>query len=74
MTFDEASDVVDKHLDELFVARMEYTTIIHGKGTGALRRKIGEFLKSHPHVKSQRLGNREEGGSGVTIVQLDIDG
>ena len=71
LTFEEAADVVDKYLDDLFLARMEQATLIHGKGTGALRRKLGDFLKHHPRVTSQRLGGFNEGGSGVTIVKLD---
>jgi DNA mismatch repair protein MutS2 len=72
LTFDEASDVVDRYLDSLSLAGMEQATIIHGKGTGVLRQKIGDFLRTHPLVKTQRLGNSREGGSGVTIVKLDI--
>jgi len=73
LTFDEASDVVDKYLDDLSMADMERATIIHGKGTGALRQKIGDFLKKHPLVRDQRLGNPAEGGAGVTIVELDTN-
>ena len=72
LTFDEASDVVDKYLDDLSMAGMERATIIHGKGTGALRQKIGDFLRKHPLVRDQRLGSPGEGGSGVTVVELDI--
>ena len=72
LTFDEASDVVDRYLDELSMAGIERATIIHGKGTGVLRRKIGDFLRKHPLVREQRLGNPAEGGSGVTVVKLDI--
>ena len=70
MTFDEASQVVDKYLDDAFLANLKTVTVIHGKGTGVLRRKIGEFLQSHTMVKSQRLGAWNEGGSGVTIVEM----
>ncbi|HCK12127.1 MAG TPA: endonuclease MutS2, partial [Candidatus Latescibacteria bacterium] len=73
LTFDEASDVVDRYLDDLSMADMERATIIHGKGTGALRQKIGDFLKKHPLVRDQRLGNPAEGGAGVTIVELDTN-
>jgi DNA mismatch repair protein MutS2 len=44
--------------------------IIHGKGTGALRKKVTEFLKGYPHVKAFRLGEWNEGGTGVTVVEL----
>lgn len=71
LTFDEASDVIDKYLDDLSMAGMERATIIHGKGTGALRQKIGDFLRRHPLVRGQRLGSPGEGGAGVTVVELE---
>jgi len=70
MTFDEASAVVDRYLDDVYLAGLNTITIIHGKGTGALREKIGAFLQKHPRVKSQRMGEWNEGGSGVTIVEI----
>jgi DNA mismatch repair protein MutS2 len=70
MLGDEAIAAVDKFLDEAFVAGLHRVDIIHGKGTGALRKKINEFLKTHPHVKSQRLGEWNEGSTGVTVVEL----
>lgn len=71
MTFEEAAEVVDKFLDDAFVARVGQATLIHGKGTGALRQKLGVYLKTHPRIRSQRLGNWNEGGSGVTIVEIE---
>lgn len=73
LTSEEAVEVVDKYLDDLYLNRMERATLIHGKGTGALRRTVGGFLKQHPRVKTQRPGNWNEGGSGVTIVALDLE-
>jgi len=70
MTFEEAAPLVDKYLDDAFLAHLNRTTIVHGKGTGALRTKIGNFLRTHPRVKSYRLGEWNEGGSGVTVVEL----
>lgn len=70
MRLEEALDVVDKYLDDAFLARLETVTIIHGKGTGLLRSKIGEFLRKHPFVRSQKLGEWNEGGSGVTVVEM----
>ncbi|MCL5038576.1 MAG: Smr/MutS family protein, partial [Firmicutes bacterium] len=67
---DEAIERTDKFLDDAFLAGAPKVRIIHGKGTGALRRAIGEFLRHHPHVLSQRLGLFGEGGDGVTIVEL----
>jgi DNA mismatch repair protein MutS2 len=68
--FVEAEPVVEKWLDE---ARMLGTTslrLIHGKGTGLLGRGLQEYLRDHPAVQSVRYGNADEGGSGVSIVEL----
>ncbi len=73
LTFDEAADVVDRYIDDLMLAGMERAAIIHGKGTGALRQKIGDYLRNDPRIKSQRLGHHDEGGSGVTVVELEVD-
>jgi DNA mismatch repair protein MutS2 len=67
---EEAYDIVDKYLDDAFLAGLTTVSIIHGKGTGALRKKIGEFLSHHHRVESTRLGEWNEGGAGVTIVKL----
>jgi DNA mismatch repair protein MutS2 len=72
-TSEEALEAVDKYLDELYLNRMERATIIHGKGTGALRSAVGEYLKHDARVKSQRLADWNEGGSGATVVELDVD-
>lgn len=69
---DEAIPQLDKYLDEAFVAGYGRVTIVHGKGTGALRKAVHEYLDRHPHVKGFRLGGRGEGESGVTIVELDV--
>ena len=67
---DEACFVIDKYLDDCYIAKLKTATIVHGKGTGALRKGIHNFLKNHPHVKSFRLGTFGEGEMGVTIVEL----
>ncbi len=67
---DEACLVIDKYLDTCYLSGLSTTRIVHGKGTGALRNGIHKFLKSHPHVKSFRVGTFGEGEMGVTIVEL----
>ena len=61
---------VDIYLDNAFTSSLKSVQIIHGKGTGILRNAIHRHLKTHPHVKSFRLGRYGEGESGVTIVEL----
>lgn len=68
---DEAVTHVQTFLDNAYAAGLHRVDIIHGKGTGALRKKIGEFVKSYPHVKAFRLGEWNEGGTGVTVVELN---
>lgn len=70
MLLDEAVDVVDKYLDDASIAGMGEVTLIHGKGTGALRAGLQQHLKYNPHVKSFRLGKLGEGETGVTVVEI----
>ncbi|MEP6718035.1 MAG: Smr/MutS family protein [bacterium] len=69
-TTDEAVDAVDKFLDEASLASLSQVRIIHGHGTGALRRVISEMLKDHPHVARFTTAPQEQGGSGATVVEL----
>ena len=69
-TVDEAIFVIDKYLDDCYLAGLKSARIVHGKGTGKLRKGIHEFLRTHPHVSSFRLGTYGEGEMGVTIVEL----
>lgn len=62
--------VVDKYLDDAYMSGLGEVTVVHGKGTGVLRKYIGDMLRRHPHVKSSRLGIYGEGGDGVTMVVL----
>jgi DNA mismatch repair protein MutS2 len=64
---------VEKFLDEAYLAGMKQVEIIHGTGTGSLRRAVGDLLKTHPFVTSFRSGEMGEGGQGVTIVELRPD-
>ena len=66
----EAESVVENYLDAARVAKLGTVTIIHGKGTGALRKAVHEMLKRSKIVKSYRLGNYGEGEAGVTVVEL----
>ena len=70
VTVDEAVREVDQYLDQAVMAGYPQVTLIHGKGTGALRRGIMEYLRTHPHVKMTRGGVEGEGGTGVTVVEL----
>ena len=66
----EAVAIVDKAIDNAVLSGVSKLTIIHGKGTGVLRREINQHLRHHKAVKSQRLGTFGEGEDGVTIVEL----
>ena len=67
---DEAVDAVDKFLDAASLAGTSRLRIVHGHGTGALRRAIGELLKDHPHVARFAQAPQDQGGSGATVVEL----
>ena len=70
LTVLEAIPVIDKFLDDCFLAHIQTAHIVHGKGTGKLRSGIHTFLKKHKHVSSFRVGTYGEGEMGVTIVEL----
>lgn len=70
LTVDEALPLVDKFLDDCFLAKIQTARIVHGKGTGKLRQAIHTFLKKHKRVKSFRIGAYGEGEMGVTVVEL----
>ncbi|MEQ8153514.1 MAG: endonuclease MutS2 [Clostridiaceae bacterium] len=70
MDSEEACYTADKYLDEAYMAGLGEVSLIHGKGTGVLRKSINDMLKHHPHVKQYRLGEYGEGGTGVTVVKL----
>lgn len=70
LTVDEASYQVEKYLDDAYLAGLEEVYLIHGKGTGALRKAVQDLLHNYPHTQSHRLGGYREGGTGVTVVKL----
>ncbi|MEW6546009.1 MAG: endonuclease MutS2 [Bacillota bacterium] len=70
MTVEEALEVLGKYLDDVVLAGQKTVRIVHGKGTGALRRAVAEFLSRHPQVESFRLADASEGGEGATVVQM----
>ena len=70
MTVDEAIMELDKYLDDACLSHLNQVRVVHGKGTGALRKGVHEYLKKQKYVKSFRLGEFGEGDAGVTIVEL----
>ncbi len=70
MTVEQASERVDKFLDDAALAHRTQVRIIHGHGTGALRKGLGEFLKSHPLVERAQFETEENGGKAITVVSL----
>ncbi len=69
-TVDEATDRVDKFLDEAYLAGAESVRVVHGHGKGALRRAVSELLTGHPHVEKFNQAPANEGGGGATIVRM----
>jgi DNA mismatch repair protein MutS2 len=67
---EDALFIIDKYLDDCYLANLPTARIVHGKGTGKLRNGIHDFLRKHPHVKSFRLGTFGEGEMGVTVVEF----
>ena len=69
-TVDEALGLLDKYLDDAYLAKLHQVTIIHGVGTGALRNAVQNHCKKSKYVKSYRMGEYGEGGYGVTVVEF----
>ncbi|HYY56003.1 MAG TPA: Smr/MutS family protein, partial [Pyrinomonadaceae bacterium] len=69
-TTDEAVDEADKFLDEAFLNSMSRVRIVHGHGTGALRKAIAKLLNGHPHVERFSAAPPDQGGAGATVVEL----
>lgn len=70
LTVDEAIYETEKYLDDAFLAGLPQAYLIHGKGTGALRKGIQELVQKHRFIKSARIGGYHEGGIGVTVVEF----
>jgi DNA mismatch repair protein MutS2 len=70
MRADEAVDALDRYLSDALAAGFSSVRIIHGKGTGALRREVQRYLTNHDLIRSHRLGEWNEGDTGVTIVEF----
>lgn len=68
--YEDALARVEKYIDDALLSNYHQVSIIHGKGTGALRTGVQQYLKKHPRVKSYRFGEAGEGGSGVTVAEL----
>ena len=68
MRVEEAQPLLDKYVDDAYAAGIPQARIIHGKGTGTLRRVVWDFLRNHPAIASFRLGEESEGGDGATVV------
>ncbi|MDQ3745941.1 MAG: Smr/MutS family protein, partial [Acidobacteriota bacterium] len=69
-TTDEAREELDKFLDEAYLHGHAHVRVIHGHGTGALRRAVAELLRQHPHVAAFDLAPENQGGAGATVVNL----
>ena len=68
MTTDEALPVMEKYLDDAYLAHLQSVRVVHGRGTGALKNAVHKRLRQLKYVKEFRLGQFGEGDSGVTIV------
>jgi DNA mismatch repair protein MutS2 len=69
-TVDEAISLLDKYLDDAYLAKLHQVTVIHGMGTGALRNAVQNYCRKCKYVKSYRMGAYGEGGYGVTVVEF----
>jgi len=69
---DEARDLVEQYLDDAFMAGLPTVRLVHGKGTGALRKTVRDLLAAHPLVESYRDGEPSEGGAGATVAVLKV--
>ena len=68
MRVDEAAPMIERYLDDAYAAGIHQARLVHGKGTGALRKFVTDYIQGHPVIASFRLGEEGEGGDGVTVV------
>jgi DNA mismatch repair protein MutS2 len=68
---DEFLTQLDRVVDQALLAGMKEIRVIHGKGTGALRRAVSEFCREHPAVGTWRIADQWEGGTGATVITLE---
>ncbi|HVP57009.1 MAG TPA: endonuclease MutS2 [bacterium] len=71
MTAEDAWEFVDKYVDDAALCGLPFVRIIHGKGKGVLARRLNEMLAAHPRVKTHRFGDAGEGGTGVTVIEIE---
>ncbi len=69
-TIESALEAVDRFLDKAVLAAVHEVRLIHGHGTGRLRRAVREHLREHALIRDQRSGRQGEGGDGVTVARL----
>ena len=70
MRVDEALDVLEKHIENAYLAGVPFIRIVHGKGTGRLRQAVQEALKKSEYIKNWETANENEGGTGATIGHI----
>ena len=67
---EEAKIKVDRYINDCLLANLTTGTIIHGVGSGILRKALGEYLHQHPGVKSYKMADHQQGGAAATIITL----
>lgn len=70
MLVDDALYELEKYLDDAMLAGLDRVLVVHGKGTGALRRAVHDYVRTHPHVKNWHIADQSSGGYGATVVEL----
>ncbi len=70
MRADEGLRALEDFINDGILGTLTHATIIHGKGTGAMRKVVHEYLHEHPQIKSWRIGTIHEGGDGITVVEF----